>query len=88
MTLESGAKFEEKLTFGLENNIKNLANFHQNTRKPQNWDSKYLSLNFTGELCVMRMKNDAKIEEEVTSQFKIGMSNLMNFNSSTQKFAV
>ena len=85
MTLESGAKFEEKLTFGLENNIKNLANFHQNTRKPQNWDSKYLSLKFTGELCVMRMKNDAKIEEELTSQFKIGMSNLTNFDSSTQK---
>ena len=33
----------------------------------------------------MRMKNDAKIEEELTSQFKIGMGNLTNFNSSTQK---
>ena len=33
----------------------------------------------------MRMKNDAKIEEELTSQFKIGMSNLTNFDSSTQK---
>ena len=32
MTLESDAKFEEKLTFGLENNIKNLANVHQSTR--------------------------------------------------------
>ena len=32
MTLESDAKFEEKLTFGLENNTKNLANFHQSTR--------------------------------------------------------
>ena len=30
--LESDAKFEEKLTFGLENNIKNLANVHQSTR--------------------------------------------------------
>ena len=36
MTLESDAKFEEKLTFGLENNIKNLANFHQSTCKSQN----------------------------------------------------
>ena len=44
-----------------------------------------MSLKFTGELCVMRMKNDAKIEEELTSQFKIGMSNLTNFDSSTQK---
>ena len=33
----------------------------------------------------MRMKNDAKIEEELTSQFKIGTSNLRNFDSSTQK---
>ena len=30
-------------------------------------------------------ENDAKIEEELTSQFKIGMSNLTNFDSSTQK---
>ena len=33
MTLESDAKFEEKLTYGLENNISNLANFHQSTWK-------------------------------------------------------
>ena len=32
MTLQSDAKFEEKLTFGLENNVKNLANFHQRTK--------------------------------------------------------
>ena len=28
---EESAKFEEKLTCGLENNMGNLANFHQNT---------------------------------------------------------
>ena len=37
--IKSHAKFEEKLTFGLENDMKNLANFHQNTWKCQNWDS-------------------------------------------------
>ena len=31
MTLESDAKFEEKLTCGLENNMRNLANFHKST---------------------------------------------------------
>ena len=31
----------------------------------------------------MRMKNDAKFEEELTCQFKIDMSNLMNFGLST-----
>ena len=34
----------------------------------------------------MRMKNDARTEEELTSQFKIGMNNLRNFDSSTHKF--
>ena len=38
MTLKSDAKFEEKITFGLENIIKNLANFHQSTCKSQNGD--------------------------------------------------
>ena len=38
ITLASDAKFEEKLTCALENNMKNLANFHQGTWKSQNWD--------------------------------------------------
>ena len=38
MTLKSDAKFEEKLTCGLKNDMRNLANFHQCTRKSQNWD--------------------------------------------------
>ena len=37
MTLKSHAKFEEKLTCGLEIDTRNLANFHQNTWKRQNW---------------------------------------------------
>ena len=50
-----------------------------------------MSLKFTGELCVMTMKNDAKIEKELTCQFKIGMRNLRNFDPSSrksQKFAL
>ena len=38
MILKSGAKFEEKLTCGFENDMRNLANFHQGTQKSQNWD--------------------------------------------------
>ena len=34
--LESDARFEEKVTCGLENNMNNLANFHQSTEKSQN----------------------------------------------------
>ena len=50
-----------------------------------------MSLKFKGELCVMLMKNDAKIEEELTFQFKIDKRNLTNFDLSTrksQKFAL
>ena len=38
MTLKSDVKFEEKLTGCLENDMRNLANFHQSTRKCQNWN--------------------------------------------------
>ena len=33
MALKSDAKFEEKLTCGFENDMKNLANFYQSTFK-------------------------------------------------------
>ena len=38
MTLKSDAKFEEKLTCDLENDMRNLANFHHSTLDCQNWD--------------------------------------------------
>ena len=38
MTLKSDAKFAEKLTFGLENDMMNMTNLHRNTRKSQNWN--------------------------------------------------
>ena len=44
-----------------------------------------MSLKFTGELCVIAMKNDAKFEEELTCQFKTDMRNLTNFDQSTKK---
>ena len=72
MALESDAKFEEKLTRGLENKII--------TRVLESWNSKLgllwgtfilsrqcISLKFTGELCVMTMKEDAKFEKKLTS---------------------
>ena len=45
-----------------------------------------MSLKFTEELCVMKMKNNAKFEEELTCHFKTNMKNLMNFDSVTQTF--
>ena len=38
MTLKSDAELGEKLTCCLENDMRNLANFHQSTQKCQNWD--------------------------------------------------
>ena len=74
--------------------MKNLADFHQSTFENLKFETfigsfilsrKCMSLKFTGETCVMRMKNDAKFEEELTCQFKIDTRNLMNFESSTRK---
>ena len=42
-----------------------------------------MSLKPTEELCVMKMKNGAKFEDELICHFKIDMRNLMNFDPST-----
>ena len=44
-----------------------------------------MTLKFTEKLRVMTMKNDTKIEEELTFRFKIDMKNLTNFHPSTRK---
>ena len=44
-----------------------------------------MSLIFTGDVCVMPMKNDVKFELELTGQFKTDVSNLTIFDSSTLK---
>ena len=38
-----------------------------------------MGLKFTGEFCVMTMKNEPKFEEELTCQFKIDMGNIDKF---------
>ena len=38
MTLKNDAKFEEKLTRCLENDMRNLENFDQSTQKCQYWN--------------------------------------------------
>ena len=37
MTLKGDAKFEKKVTCGLENDMRNMTNFHQSTLTSQNW---------------------------------------------------
>ena len=85
--------FEEKLTCGLENDMRNLTNFHQRWEVWKfglSWDPfvqnrKCMSLKSTGELYVITMKNWTKIEEGLTCRFKIYMMNLTNFHLSTLK---
>ena len=38
MAFNIDAKFEEKLTCAFENEMQDLANFHQSTGKSQNWN--------------------------------------------------
>ena len=45
MTLESDANFEEKVTSGMENDMRYLAKFHQNTQKSKTWDFYWVLLN-------------------------------------------
>ena len=78
MTLKSDAKFEKKLTYGLENNMTNQANFPRELESLKIWtlmgsfypkQNMYELKNF--KLCIMTMKNDAKLEEELTCCSKI-----------------
>ena len=42
-------------------------------------------LKFTGDFCAITIKNDAKLEKELTRQFRTGMRNFTNFDRITQK---
>ena len=99
MPLECDAKCEEKLTCGLENDIRNFANFQRTHeilkigtfigsfyRKQKN-----ATLKLKGEICVVTMKNDAKFEIELTCHFKIDIRDLINLDPGTktsQKFTL
>ena len=82
MTNKIDTKLQGKLT---KNNIRNLGIYHHSTQKSQNWDFYRMSLKFTGEICVMTIRTNAKFEQELTCQFKIDTRNLTNFDPSTQK---
>ena len=44
MALKNDAKFEEKPTCDLENDMRNLANFHHSIQKSQNWNFHWILL--------------------------------------------
>ena len=49
MTLKSDAKFKGKLTRDMENDLRNLVNFHASSRKPEN-------LHLIGTFCPKHIK--------------------------------
>ena len=62
MTLKGDAKFKGKLTCGLKKNIKNLVNFHANSRKSENF-------HFDGLLLCKAYKDlDEKVQESYVSR--------------------
>ena len=71
MTLKSDAKFEEKLTCGLQNDIRDKSNFYFN--------GFLLAKKITEELSFMTLKSDAKFEEKRTCGLENDMRNLANF---------
>ena len=54
-------------------------------RDPLIQSRKCMNSKFTEESCVMKMKNNAKFQEELTCCFEIDMRNLINFDLSTRK---
>ena len=45
-----------------------------------------MNLRFSGEFCIMTMRNGTKFEDEFTCQFKTDVRSLTNFEPSSQKF--
>ena len=85
--MKSDAKFEEKLTCGLENYMRNLANFHQGTWKCQNWEFDRIFLSKVENAWTKNLQRSyvswqwrmmQNFWEELTCCFKIDMRNLRN----------
>ena len=94
MTLKSDAKFEEKLTLGFKNHMRNLVNFNVSS----GWKFALrcasfvetilcLSQNSTEEICIIKLKNDAKFEEELTCALK-NERNVANFDPKLESIKI
>ena len=73
MTLKDDAKFKEKVTCGLKNDVRDMLNFHGSIWKSGNlhfdellFFKVYKDL-YLEELCLMRLESDAKFEEKTDS---------------------
>ena len=99
MALNIDTTFEGKLTCAFKND-RNYGKFStEHVRKSKNWRFDGVLLSKVEnvrpynlhEFCVMAKKNDTKLKQELTCQFKIDLRNLTSFEPSTrksQKFAL
>ena len=94
MTMKSDAKFEEKLTLGSKNDMRNLINFNASSGKSENlhFDVVLLlsraykvSAEKVQKRSLMTLKKDPNFEDKLTFCLKNGMRNLGNINASTGK---
>ena len=92
MSLKGDAKFKGKLTRGLKNDIRNLVDVHESSRKSGSlhFDGLFLpkaykDLDEKVKLCLMALKIDANLEEKLTLGSENNMRNLMIFDVSRGK---
>ena len=81
MTLKSDAKFEEKLTLGSKNDMRNLVNFHPTTQKSEN----FTSIDYFCPKCMrFELKKYRGVIFHDTEAMQNGIINWVNFHYSTQ----
>ena len=92
MTLESDAKFEEKLTLGFKNDMTNLVNFNASSGKSENLHFYVLLLSIAYKVSAKKVQKNYLSRHRRVIQtmnknslfLKNGMTNLMNFNLSSE----
>ena len=89
MALNIDVKFEGKMTCAFKNDMRNLANFYQRTFEslkiwillgPFIQSRKCMSLKYTGDLCVMTMKNVVKFDQKLMGQFNYQVQKTKVYN--------
>ena len=93
MTLESDAKFQEKLVLGFNNDMTNMVKFNVSIGKSEKLHFDVLLLSIPHKISaknvqkssLMTLKSGPNFKEKLTFCLKNDIRNLMNFNSSSEK---
>ena len=93
MTLKSDAKFEEKLTLGSKNDMRNLVNFNASSGKSENLHFDVLLLSIAYKVSAKKVKNYLSWHWRVIQTLKKNwlfgskndLRNMVNFNAGSGK---